>query len=330
VVKKRSISILYGILIVLLPVFLTGCFVLDIFFPLPGKAKRNLSVFIHYKNLSLENHEMVSVELYFTKVQFGGVEAEVNKTFTLALSPTRQTQNLTDFFSNEDIILQQYTYSESQADIANPSLSFSLGPVATVTYMDYVESEMGGEGTAEATTVSFNLTATNLTAPVKRLTSAVFGDYPSLTLPSGQSRLLLLLNLKAIPTLQALKIGNERSFSLAGSISMVSRDLCFISGTVSDNSSDETLVEGQYWTVDFDQTSGLSFEDYYWGFGTYPIEGSLKNHRYFFFAPQITNQSYAAFFDLYLPGQTSSVGRKEFEVQDIDEYRLDMTIQQGN
>jgi len=329
-VRKRGLTVFYCIISILLPFLLTGCFVLNLFFPLPGKSERNVSVFLHYKNLSLENHEMVSVELYFTTVQFGAKTVGVNKTFTLSLTPSRQTQSLTDFFSNENISLAQYTFLESEADMATPSLSFSCGTEATVTYMTYVEGAFGGEGTTEATSIVFNLTKTTFSAPVMQLSSAAFRNYSSITLPGGQSRLVLLLNLKSIPTLQALKAESGRSFSLEGSISMVSRDLCFIYGTVSDNSSAETLVRGQYWTVDFDELSGLVFEDYYWGFGTYPIEGSLKNHRYFFFAPQIPNQTYRAFFDLYIPGQSGSIGRKEFDVQDIDDFRLDLTIQQGN
>lgn len=328
--RKLRRALFFGILGALLPVFLTSCFVLNIFFPLPGKAKRNLSVFLHYKNLSLENHEMVSVELYLTKVEFGGKSLDVKKAFVLSIAPASQTQNLTDFFSNEHIVLGQYTFSETEANISKPSFTFTCGNTATITYHEYVASEFGGNGTVEATAIAFNLANTTFEAPVMQLSSARFDKYASLTLPGGQSRLILMLNLKSIPTLQALKGGSDRSFSLSGSISMVSRDLCFVYGSVSDLSSAGTLVPGQYWTVDFDQTSGLVFEDYYWGFGTYTQDESLKSHRYFFFAPQITNQSYPAVFELYLPGHTSSVGRKEFEVPDVDELRVDMTIQSDN
>jgi hypothetical protein len=313
-------------MVVALPLLLCGCFVLDIFFPLPGESSRNLSVFLHYKNIGLSNHEMYSVEFDVQTIAFNGTTITLDKPYTLLLDPERQISSQSDFFNNEDIFFGQFSFDQSKSEVTNPNLKVTFGSVATITYIEYLKDEITEEVTVEASPFAFTLSTTVYNAYVMELTSTAFNARSKLSLPKGQSKLLLMLDLSSIPSLNAVKEGATRSFTMGNSISMLAKDLCCIYGNVSDSSQSNTLVEGQYWTVNFDDTSNIFFNDYYWAFGTYPINDSLRYHRYFFFVPQITNQSYTVYFDVYIPDQINSIGRKEFEVTDVDEKQVNLTI----
>lgn len=323
--KKIAKILLFSSMLLFFCIFATGCFVLNMLFPFPGKGSANLAVFIHYKNINLANHEIVSVEFFVNEIGFTSIQntIAVNKSYIVAMNPQRTIERLADLFI-ESIQLGQFTFDNPEEKILNPTLSVTLGSQATVTYMKYVETE----DIAEATTIVFNLVSTSLAVKVKTLSNTSFSDYADITLPRGQSKLLLLFDLSAIPPLASVPLSGTPSFSLAKTISMISKDICYVFGDVNDLTSAGTLHKGQHWTSAFDDSANLLFEDGYWGFATYSVEGSLKHHRYFFLAPQISNQTYTVFFEWYVPENNTAAGQKTFDISDVDEMRVDISISQ--
>ena len=316
----KKIIILSIVIIVL--VMFTGCFIVELILPPLEGGSARMAVYMHYSTINEYAHRISSVELNVESVSFSEKTEPVNKPIVINFRPAQTVNTPSDLVG----ILSQYQIGQfifnneddDEQEFENPVLDISLSPEATVSYIIEIEDDEEEE-TTESTDVRFLVEDTDLSAPVKVLTSS-FSTKGKLSLPVGQSTLFVLLDFSELSTYEeAASTGTTNSstaISLGNSFSMMKDDTTVIYGQIEDNTEEEdpALVPGQDWTLDFYDALYLG-ESNRFSTLSYPLSqewSSLSNQHYFLMVPR---GDYNPGVYLRAPGE-----------EDDDEYSVELDL----
>lgn len=315
---KTTLSVALTIILVFM---LTGCFVLEFFFPPITGGSSRIALYVNYNALKYTAHNLSGVELVINKVEMlssGTVleEKEEEKMISIDLRPNVKITSFSSLLTllGDNFIAQFEFEKEENEDITikTPTVRLTLDKTATAVYTLQTE----GEETTFATRVSLEIPGKDLivSIPVKELTNQ-YKNKSALTLPIGQSTLYVMLNLLNIPTLeetsgQSQPILLENGF--INSISLLQGEACLVYGTIEDKSEEDnpTLNIGESWTLGF-------------------FDNLFINENNFAAAAYVTAQG-SAFQDYYfvipLNNYSSTIYLKPPGLEDEDDYYADISI----
>jgi len=301
---------------------LSGCFVMEYFFPPIGGSSSRLAVYLNYNKLNLEAHRLVSVDVILKKVELlsGSTvlkEDTVNTIYSIDLRPDVRINSFQTFLQviQQNNVAQFDFENENDDDqtISNPSVRLTFDANATAVYLVYDEDDE----TTEATDVSLVIPNSGLTlsVPIKELTNQ-YKNKSSLSLPKGQSTLFVLLNLEYIPTLAEVE-GLSQPIALQqgfiNSISLIQDESCVVYGRIEDTdfNTDATLEPGQVWTLSFFDSIFIGETDF--SVSSYSLTTTpTKNQEYY----------------LIVPGNnyTSNIYLRVPEREDEDDIDIEVTL----
>lgn len=256
---KTTLSVALTIILIL---SLTGCFVLEFFFPPIGGGTSRIALYVNYNSLKYSAHNLSGVELVIDKVELlsSGTalkEKEEEKVISIDLRPNVKITSFSSLLQllGDNFIAQLEFEKEENEDITikTPTVRLTFDKSATAVYTLQRE----GEETTFATRVALEIPAKDLTVsiPIKELTNQ-YRNKATLTLPVGQSTLYVMLNLLNIPTHEetlemSQPIVLENGF--INSISLLQGESCLVHGTIEDKSEqdDPALKIGENWTLGF-------------------------------------------------------------------------------
>ncbi len=296
--------------IIVLMFLLTGCFVMEYFFPPIGGSTSRLAMYVSYNKLNLAAHRLAAVKVNLSTVALmsGNTvieEKNLNSIYTVDLRPDLKINSfgtlLQDLQQNN---IAQFDFENENDDdktISNPAVRLVFDANATAVYSLYDEVEE----TEVATEIAMLLPNSELTVsiPVKELTNQ-YKNKSSLSLPKGQSTLFVLLNLERIPTFTQISTGAQ-PFALQhgfiNSISLLQGESCVVYGRVEDTEFDTsaTLERGQSWTLSFFDSIFIGENDF--SIASYSLTSiPTKNQEYYFIVPV---NNYTSDVYLRIPGR---------------------------
>jgi len=317
---KRTIPIL---LIGLLSLLLSGCFIIEFFLPPISGGTSRLALYLNYNGIQYTAHRLSGVECYIKKVELisnGNPVQETlpDKTFTINIRP----ENRVDSFSSLLSLLQenniaQYEFErddDTDESLTNPQIRVTFDKSATVIYT--LENEV--EETTYATNIAVEIPDTDLvlSIPIKDVTNNQYRNKGKLSLPIGQSTLYVMLNLQNIPPFanidpQTLPVELEEGF--VNSVSLLQGESTLVYGTIEDRSEEENpaLIPGEAWSLNF---YDYYFEDRDFVMSSYPLSVGLTEQYYYFLVP---SNNYNSTIYIRPPG-----------LEDEDDYLVDVTIEE--
>ena len=316
---KRTIPIL---LIVVLPLVFSGCFIIEMILPPIGGGTSRLALYLNYNGIQYTAHRLSGVECVLKKVELISDNESIqtvspDKAFTLNLRP----ENQVDSFSTLLNLLQasniaQYEFerdTDSDETLTNPQIRLTFDQNATAVYT----LEDPEEATTFATRVAMEIPETDLvlSVPIKDVTNNQYRDKGKLSLPIGQSTLYVLLDLHNIPPYseidtQTLPVQLEAGF--VNSVSLLQGETTLVYGTIEDKSEEDTpaLALGEAWTLNF---YDYYFEDKDFVMSSYGLMSGSKEQYYYFLVP---SNNYNSSVFLRPPG-----------LEDEDDYSVEVSIE---
>ena len=315
---KRTIPIL---LIVMISLALTGCFIIEFFLPPIGGGTSRLALYLNYNGIQYTAHRLSGVECALKKVELisGGQmvqETSPDKSFTINLRP----ENAIESFSSILNLLQERNIAQFEFEkdtdtdetFTNPQIRLTFDKTATAIYTLNNETEE----TTFSTNITLEIPDTDLVVsiPIKEVTNNQYRNKGKLSLPIGQSTLFVMLNFQNIPSysdidLESLPLQLQEGF--VNSVSLLQGESTLVYGTIEDRSEegDPALIPGETWT--------LSFYDYYFNerdfvTSSYALTSGTTQQHYYFLVP---SNNYNSVIYLRPPG-----------LEDEDDYSMDITI----
>jgi len=317
---KRTIPLL---LIIILSLTLSGCFIIEFFLPPIVGGTSRLALYLNYNGIQYTAHRLSGVECMIEKVELlsNGVSVQEtipDKSFSIKIRPDNRIISLSSLLSLlQENNIAQYEFerdADSDETLTNPQIRLTFDKNATAVYT--LEDEI--EETTYATQIAMELPDTDLvlSIPIKEVTNNQYRNKGKLSLPIGQSTLFVLLNLQQIPNydnidLEALPVQLEKGF--INSISLIQSESTLVYGTIEDRSDegDPALIPGEAWTLNF---YDYYFEDKDFVVSSYSLSIDSAEQSYYFLVP---SNNYNSTIYLRPPG-----------LEDEDDYSMDITIEE--
>lgn len=317
---KRAIAIL---LTVVLPLFFSGCFIIELILPPIGGGTSRLALYLNYNGIQYTAHRLSGVECVLKKVELlsdgtSVQELEPNKAFSINLRP----DNRIDSFSSLLTLLQERNIAQFEFErdtdtdeaLTNPRIRLTFDKSATAIYT--LENE--SEETTFATNIAMEIPETDLvlSIPIKDVTNNQYRDKGRLSLPIGQSTLYVMLNFHTVPKYDEIDLENlpvQLPQGFTKSISLLQDESTLVYGTIEDRSEegDPALAAGETWILNFND---YYFEDKDFVISSYSLINDSNEQYYYFLVP---SNNYNSSIYLRPPG-----------LEDEDDYLVDVTIQE--
>ncbi|HPE68403.1 MAG TPA: hypothetical protein P5560_03450 [Thermotogota bacterium] len=303
--KLRGEARFWGILALLscLPFFLGGCFLLEMVFPPFEKGTPKLAVYLHYGKTRLDSHRFQSLEFVVDSVQMAGQTLQDDQTVTIRVQPAQTLTSLPLFFESTPF-LGQFSFTADEP-ISNPRVRLTLKQNATLTYLENVEE------TAVSTSIAVTINASSrvMDYPIKVLEVTEFKTRSLLSLPIGQSQLIVFLNLATLPLLS--EVDPLVPVTLGASFGMLSGDSTLLYGQLRKNASSvtprrQTLEPGEGVVVSYEDWNNLFFTDNPFSAQTYPVNGSTDQQGFFCIVPRQSQSTYDGRLSYFFPEEIIS------------------------
>ncbi len=283
----------FSVFLVVISFALSGCFVLETFFPPIGENEAKVSVYLNYYTINRENRNIKSIEIPIKSISLNGNKKDDvgNKVLTL-----RCDQKFTDFgtFFGFYSSLSNFVFP-ADTTLTGPHVEMEFESPLKVTYL---KEDIGG---AQATEVYFSVPADKRKIDMKIKTLAGnLNEMSELDLPEGQSEIIMMLNLDGIIPLK--DIGGDvptLTNGFNGSFAMLTDDICLVSGKLTDTNETPILHAGEGFVVNLSSTFYLGETQF--NYLSYPVFSDSVNRYYYMLIPQQTNSGYSSTVKVNIP-----------------------------
>jgi len=295
-----------GTICVSLVVFvLSGCFVIEFFFP-PEKKLYKANFYAYFYNVHPKNHSLQGVDIPIQSLNFGGQEIAEQRIIELSLTPSGEVDEFADLFAFLVVPLYgSLDFAEEQIPIRQPAITITLGSTLTAHYINPETQE------PFAVDLPIQQSSRTLVLNLKDLTTSGFSTKDRLFLNPVETQIFMVFNLVNLP--QWDNYDETVPVSLGQSIYMITDDLVLLYGRILSQDED-LLLPGQRWSLSFQDDPLLYLGGFPFRALSYPV-APLDQHHYFLLIPKMKQMpSYIGRLELFGPENPSDQPAKTINI----------------